>query len=49
MRRFFPRDVLLIARLLAVAGALAWILIGGQATLWLSLIHKSEPTRRTPI
>ena len=33
MRRFFPRDVLLIARLLAVAGALTWILIGGQATL----------------
>jgi diguanylate cyclase (GGDEF)-like protein/putative nucleotidyltransferase with HDIG domain len=33
MRRFFPRDVLLVARLLAVTGALAWVLIGGQATL----------------
>jgi diguanylate cyclase (GGDEF)-like protein/putative nucleotidyltransferase with HDIG domain len=33
MRRLFPRDVLLAARLLAVVGALAWILIGGQATL----------------
>src|SRR6185436_19060317 len=33
MRHFFPRDVLLAARLLAVAGALVWILIGGQATL----------------
>jgi diguanylate cyclase (GGDEF)-like protein len=33
MARFFPRDVLLVARLLAVAGALVWILIGGQATL----------------
>jgi len=33
MRRFFPRDVLLVARLLAVAGALVWISIGGQATL----------------
>jgi len=29
MRRFFPRDVLLVARLLAVAAALVWILIGG--------------------
>jgi len=33
MRRLFPRDVLLVARLLAVAGALVWISIGGQATL----------------
>jgi diguanylate cyclase (GGDEF)-like protein len=33
MGRFFPRDVLLVARLLAVAGALVWILIGGQTTL----------------
>src|SRR5712664_4197037 len=33
MARFFPRDVLLVARLIAVAGAIAWILIGGQATL----------------
>ncbi len=33
MRRFFPRDVLLAARLLAVVGALVWIQIGGQATL----------------
>lgn len=36
MDRFFPRDVLLVARLLAVAGALVWILIGGQATLSLA-------------
>ena len=41
MRRFFPRDVLLIARLLAVAGALAWILIGGQATLWYAFVALS--------
>ena len=33
MARFFPRDVLLIARLLAVAGALLWILIGGQVAV----------------
>jgi diguanylate cyclase (GGDEF)-like protein len=33
MRRFFPRDALLVARLIAVGGALLWILIGGQATL----------------
>src|SRR2546427_11252729 len=33
MARFFPRDVLLLARLIAVAGAVAWILIGGQAAL----------------
>jgi diguanylate cyclase (GGDEF)-like protein/putative nucleotidyltransferase with HDIG domain len=38
MRRFFPRDVLLVARLLAVAGALVWILIGGQATLALAYV-----------
>jgi diguanylate cyclase (GGDEF)-like protein/putative nucleotidyltransferase with HDIG domain len=38
MRRFFPRDVLLVARLFAVAGALVWILIGGQATLPLAYI-----------
>ena len=38
MRRFFPRDVLLVARLFAVAGALVWILIGGQATLWLAYV-----------
>ena len=33
MRRFFPRDVLLVARLAAVAGALVWLGVGGQATL----------------
>ncbi|HEY3127653.1 MAG TPA: hypothetical protein VGK07_11360, partial [Candidatus Limnocylindria bacterium] len=33
MARFFPRDVLLVARLIAVAGAIAWIVIGGQTTL----------------
>jgi diguanylate cyclase (GGDEF)-like protein/putative nucleotidyltransferase with HDIG domain len=33
MRRFFPRDVLLVARLVAVVGAVVWILIGGQAML----------------
>jgi len=33
MARFFPRDVLLLARLIAVAGAVTWIAIGGQATL----------------
>ncbi len=33
MRHFLPRDALLVARLLAVIGALAWILIGGQGTL----------------
>jgi diguanylate cyclase (GGDEF)-like protein/putative nucleotidyltransferase with HDIG domain len=38
MRRFFPRDVLLVARLTAVAGALVWILIGGQATLPLAYV-----------
>jgi diguanylate cyclase (GGDEF)-like protein/putative nucleotidyltransferase with HDIG domain len=38
MRRLFPRDVLLVARLLAVAGALLWILIGGQATLALAYV-----------
>ena len=38
MRRFLPRDVLLAARLIAVAGALVWILIGGQATLWLAYV-----------
>jgi len=38
MGRFFPRDVLLVARLIAVAGALVWILIGGQATLPLALL-----------
>jgi diguanylate cyclase (GGDEF)-like protein/putative nucleotidyltransferase with HDIG domain len=38
MRRFFPRDVLLVARLIAVAGALVWILIGGQATLALAYV-----------
>src|SRR6267378_3567148 len=41
MRRFFPRDVLLIARLIAVAGALAWILIGGQATLLYAFVALS--------
>ena len=38
MRRFFPRDVLLVARLLAVAGALVWLLLGGQATLALAYV-----------
>ena len=38
MGRFFPRDVLLAARLLAVVGALVWILIGGQATLALAYV-----------
>jgi len=38
MRRFFPRDVLLVARLVAVVGALVWLLIGGQATLALAYI-----------
>jgi diguanylate cyclase (GGDEF)-like protein/putative nucleotidyltransferase with HDIG domain len=38
MRRFFPRDVLLVARLVAVAGALVWILIGGQAALPLAYV-----------
>src|SRR6266508_5540142 len=33
MSRYFPHDVLLVGRLIAVAGALAWILIGGQAVL----------------
>src|SRR6266540_4357336 len=33
MRHFLPRDALLVARLLAVVGGLAWILIGGQGTL----------------
>jgi len=33
MARFFPRDVLLMARLIAVVGAVAWIAIGGQAAL----------------
>src|SRR5258706_14702336 len=41
MRRFFPRDVLLVARLLAVGGALIWILIGGQATLWVAYVALS--------
>ncbi|MEP6693834.1 MAG: GAF domain-containing protein [Chloroflexota bacterium] len=36
MRRFFPRDALLAARLLAVGGAVVWILIGGQTTLVLA-------------
>ncbi len=38
MRRFLPRDVLLVARLLAVVGALVWILIGGQAMLALAYV-----------
>jgi diguanylate cyclase (GGDEF)-like protein len=38
MARFFPRDVLLIARLLAVAGAVVWILIGGRATLFIAYL-----------
>jgi diguanylate cyclase (GGDEF)-like protein/putative nucleotidyltransferase with HDIG domain len=38
MGRFFPRDVLLVARLIAVAGALIWILIGGQAALPLAYL-----------
>src|SRR6266542_1823813 len=33
MRHFLPRDALLVARLLAIVGALTWILIGGQGTL----------------
>jgi diguanylate cyclase (GGDEF)-like protein/putative nucleotidyltransferase with HDIG domain len=33
MKRFFPRDVLLVGRLVALAGAVAWLAIGGQATL----------------
>ena len=33
MARFFPRDVLLAARLIAVAGALVWLQVGGQAVL----------------
>jgi diguanylate cyclase (GGDEF)-like protein len=38
MGRFFPRDVLLVARLLAVAGALAWLSVGGQAVLPLAYL-----------
>ncbi|MGH2489967.1 MAG: GAF domain-containing protein [Candidatus Limnocylindria bacterium] len=38
MGRFFPRDVLLVARLIAVAGALVWVLIGGQAILPLAYL-----------
>src|SRR6266545_3599605 len=33
MRRFFPRDVLLFARLVALGGALAWVGLGGYAVL----------------
>ena len=32
MRRFFPKDILLLARLLAAAGALLWLAIGGPAS-----------------
>ncbi len=31
VRRFFPRDILLLARLLAAAGALTWLALGGPA------------------
>jgi diguanylate cyclase (GGDEF)-like protein len=38
MTRFFPRDVLLVGRLLALAGAVIWLLLGGRATLSLAYL-----------